>query len=57
MSASPDDISIIKQSFVLLVIGMGITYIFMYVLVLIMRGIAKIIPRFDHLLPDTEVKK
>ena len=57
MNTNPDDILAIKQAFVLLVIGMGITFVFMYALVLIMRGIAKIIPRFNHILPDQEVKK
>ena len=54
MNTNPEDIEAIKQAFVLLVIGMGITYTFMYALVLVMRGLAKIVPRFNHLLPDGE---
>ena len=57
MSTRPDDILILEQAFSLLVIGMGITFVFMYALVWVMRGIAKVIPRFNHLLPDPEVKK
>ena len=54
MSASPDDILAIKQAFVLTIIGMGVVFVFMYALVWIMRGIAKVIPRFNHLLPDSK---
>jgi len=57
MNASPEDILVIKQAFVLLIIGMGIAFAFMYGLVWIMRGIAKIVPRFNHLLPDLENRK
>ena len=54
MNVSPDDILVVKQAFALLVIGMGIAFIFMYALVWVMRGIAKIVPRFNHLLPDSK---
>jgi len=54
MNVNPDDILVIKQAFALLIIGMGITFIFMYALVWVMRGIAKIVPRFNHLLPDSK---
>jgi len=54
MNPNPNNIEAVKQAFVLLAIGMGITYVFMYSLVLVMRALAKIIPRFDHLLPDAE---
>jgi len=54
MNANPNDIEAVKQAFVLLIIGMGITYVFMYGLVLVMRGLAKIIPRFNHLMPDND---
>jgi len=56
MSASSDDILIIKQAVFLLVIGMGIAFVFMYALVWIMRGVAKVVPRFNHLLPEKERK-
>ena len=52
MSTSPDDILIIKQAFFLLAIGMGIAFVFMYALVWVMRVVAKIVPRFSHLLPE-----
>jgi len=54
MNANPNDIEVVKQALVLLVIGMGITYVFMYALVLVMRLLAKVVPRFDHLLPDAD---
>jgi len=54
MNPNPNDLETVKQAFVLLLIGMGITYVFMYALVLVMRALAKIVPRFDHLLPDAE---
>jgi len=51
-----DDIFIIKQAVFLLVIGMGIAFVFMYALVWVMRSVAKIVPRFNHLLPEKERK-
>ena len=56
MDIRPDDIFIIKQAVFLLVIGMGIAFAFMYALVWVMRGVAKIVPRFNHLLPEKERK-
>jgi sodium pump decarboxylase gamma subunit len=47
---------IIAQGFVLMVAGMSIVYVFLYVLVLAMRGIAIVVPRFNHLLPDDAPK-
>ena len=48
---------IIEQGLVLTVVGMAITFIFLYLLVLIIRIIAKIVPRYEHLFSTTDVKK
>ncbi|MDD5708835.1 MAG: OadG family transporter subunit [Kiritimatiellae bacterium] len=40
---------------ILLVAGMGTVYAFLYLLVLIMRAIAVVVPRFNYLMPDTGV--
>ena len=45
------------QGLVLLVAGMGIVYLFLFLLVWIMNRAAAIIPRFNHILPDEEPKK
>ena len=47
---------IIEQGLLLMVVGMSITFCFLYLLVWVMRGIAKVVPRFNHLMPDPEVK-
>jgi len=45
------------QGLVLLVAGMGIVYLFLFLLVWVMNRAAAIIPRFNHILPDEEPKK
>ncbi len=40
------------QGLVLMVVGMGVVYAFLYLMVLIMRLISLVVPRFNHLLPD-----
>jgi sodium pump decarboxylase gamma subunit len=47
---------ILPQAFVLLVAGMLIVFVFLYVMVLVMRGVALVVPRFNHLLPDDAPK-
>ena len=51
------DSELIKQALVLLVAGMGIVYVFLTILVFVTMGAAKIIPRFNHILPDEAPKK
>ncbi len=51
------DTELIKQGLVLLVAGMGIVYLFLTILVFVTNGAAKIIPKFNHILPDEEPKK
>ena len=47
----------IQQGLVLLVAGMGIVFAFLAILVCFMTLMAKIIPRFNYVLPDEEPKK
>ena len=47
----------LAQGLVLLAAGMGIVYLFLAVLVVTMSVMAKIIPRFNYILPDEEPKK
>lgn len=44
--------NLLPQGLVLLVAGMVIVYIFLYLLVRIVRLTADIVPRFNHILPD-----
>ncbi len=45
------------QGVVLLLAGMGIVFAFLALLVCVMTVAAKIVPRFNHILPDEEPKK
>lgn len=47
----------LMQGLVLLIAGMGIVYIFLALMVWVMNLFARIIPRFNHILPDDEPKK
>jgi oxaloacetate decarboxylase gamma subunit len=44
--------AILLQGLVLLVSGMGIVYFFLALLVWVMNRSARIVPRFNHILPD-----
>ena len=48
---------ILKQGLVLLVAGVSIVFIFLQVLVFVVIGASKIIPKFNYILPDEEPKK
>jgi sodium pump decarboxylase gamma subunit len=41
------------QGLVLMLVGMVTVYVFLYLLVALMRLIALVVPRFDHLMPGT----
>lgn len=47
----------LMEGVVLLVAGMGIVYAFLLLMVCVMSLSAKIIPRFNHILPDEAPKK
>ncbi len=49
--------AILMQGLVLMVSGMGIVFLFLSLLVWVMNRMAKIIPRFNHILPDEAPKK
>ena len=46
----------LTQGFVLLVAGVTIVFLFLSLLVVVMSVSSKIIPRFNHILPDDEPK-
>jgi len=48
---------IILQGLTLLVAGMTIVYLFLTLLVCVMNQTAKIVIKFNHILPDDEPKK
>ena len=50
------NVLIIEQGLVLMVAGMSIVFVFLYVLVLVMQLTGRIVPRFNHLLPDIAPK-
>ena len=49
--------AILSQGLVLLVAGMSIVFIFLSILVLVMNLSSKVIPKFNHILPDHAPKK
>ena len=49
--------AVLSQGLVLLVAGMGIVFAFLAVLVCVMSLSSKVIPRFNHILPDHEPRK
>lgn len=51
------DFELIKQGLVLLIAGMGIVYAFLLILVGVTYGASRIIPKFNHILPDEAPKK
>ena len=51
------DIELLKQGLVLLIAGMSIVFLFLTLLVFVTNGAAKIIPKFNHILPDEAPKK
>lgn len=51
------DFSNLWQAMILLVVGMGIVYSFLWLLVFMMTISAKVIPHFSYILPDDEPKK
>ena len=49
--------AIMGQGLVLMIAGMGIVYVFLYVLILISEGASRIVSRFDDLVPDEAPRK
>lgn len=48
---------LLQQGLVLLISGMGIVFFFLAVLVMVTTLASKVIPKFNHILPDEEPKK
>ena len=44
------------QGLVLMIVGVGIVWMFLEILVLVLKLSAMIVPRFNHLLPENEPK-
>lgn len=51
------DVVLLQQGLVLLIAGMGIVFFFLAILVLVTIGASKIVPKFNHILPDEAPKK
>ena len=49
--------AILTQGLVLLIAGMSIVFAFLAVLVCVMSISSKVIPRFNHILPDEKPRK
>ena len=49
--------AIMGQGLVLMIAGMGIVYVFLYVLIIVSEQASKLVSKFDFLLPDDEPKK
>ena len=45
------------SAFILLVMGMGTTFVFLYVMILCTKLSAKFVPRLAKFIPEPEVKK
>ena len=46
----------ILQGLILMVVGLGMVFSFLFLIVLVMTACEKIIPRFNYLLPDEQPK-
>ena len=49
--------AIMGQGLVLMIAGMGVVYVFLYVLILISEGTSRIVSRFNDLVPDKAPRK
>lgn len=49
--------AIMGQGLVLMVAGMGIVYIFLWVLIVVAKAASKFVCRFDYLIPDEEPRR
>ena len=46
-----------ESSLILLVMGMGITFVFLYILILCTKLSSHFVPKLAHFIPEPEVKK
>ena len=49
--------SVVAQGFILMLTGMGAVYLFLCILILVMKGAAKVVPKLAFMLPDPEPAK
>jgi len=49
--------AVMGQGLVLMIAGMGIVYVFLYVLIVISKRASAFVSRFDYLIPDEQPKK
>ena len=48
---------VVKQGFILMLAGMGAVYVFLCILILVMKGAAHVVPKLAFMLPDPEPAK
>lgn len=46
--------SVVAQGFILMLTGMGAVYLFLCILILVMKGAARVVPGLAFMLPDPE---
>ena len=51
------DNRVVLQGFILMLTGMGAVYLFLIILIYVMKGAALVVPRIAFLLPDPEPAK
>ena len=49
--------SVVAQGFILMLTGMGAVYLFLVILIFVMKGAAKVVPKLAFMLPDPEPAK
>ena len=49
--------AVVTQGFILMLTGMGAVYLFLCILILVMKGAAKVVPKLAFMLPDPEPAK
>jgi len=49
--------AVMGQGLVLMIAGMGIVYVFLYVLIVVSRRTSAFVAKFDYLIPDEKPKK
>lgn len=49
--------AVMGQGIVLMIAGMGIVYVFLYVLIIVSKQASRFVSRFDYLIPDEQPKK
>ena len=49
--------SVVTQGFILMLTGMGAVYLFLTILIFVMKGAAKVVPKLAFMLPDPEPAK